>query len=62
MGNNDTNEARSADQVQPTLTTCVRCKQSIVQGAITGAPQTWATAVEGDPWCQGGAHLPKAVP
>jgi hypothetical protein len=57
----DPQEANPGHQVQSTLTTCARCRQSIVQGVITGASQTWATAVEGDPWCQGGAHLPKAV-
>ena len=52
-------EAHLGHRVHPTLTTCARCRQSIVQGLITGASQTWATAVGGDPWCQGGAHLPK---
>ncbi len=41
--------------------TCSRCRQSIVQGVIAGASGTWATAAGGDPWCEGGAHLPKAA-
>ena len=51
-------QARLAQTVHLTLTTCARCRQSIVQDVITGASETWATAAEADPWCQGGAHLP----
>lgn len=40
---------------------CCRCREAIVQGVIAEAPQMWVTAAESDPWCQGGAHLPKAI-
>jgi hypothetical protein len=40
---------------------CCRCGEVIVQGLISGTPATWATASDGDPWCQGGAHLPKGI-
>jgi hypothetical protein len=47
--------------VRMSRSSCCRCRETIVQGVLRGADETWVTATEGDPWCQGGAHLPKAV-
>ena len=46
---------------QPARSSCCRCRQPIVLGVIASTYETWVTVAEGDPWCQGGAHLPKGV-
>ncbi len=51
----------AVEQREVPRSTCSRCRQSIVQGVIAGASETWATAAGGDPWCEGGVHLPKAA-
>ncbi len=48
-------------EAQRSRSSCCRCREPIVQGIIAETHETWVTAKESDPWCQGGAHLPKAA-
>ena len=52
---------RGSQSILPTQRrfSCCRCHEPIVRGVIAGSWETWVTAAEGDPWCQGGAHLPR---